>query len=98
MELHEIREWVEDNNEGRLDEHEIQHVAMCLEHVHQWYHTGRPLGDFLTAVVKNDFCDAVFYADDINGKAFRLYALFLHNHMPDDWREKALKKGGKNHG
>ena len=85
----EIREYLEANNETRLSSDELDHVAMCLDHICKWYYEGYPLGSFLTAVVRNDLMSAVFQADDINAKALKLYAWFLTWNLPDDWREKA---------
>jgi len=77
MDYTEIRKYVEDNNEPNLTPEELDHVAMCMEHLQKWYYEGYPLGDFLTAVVRNDLVDAVFRADDVNIKALKLYAWFL---------------------
>lgn len=90
MMISEIRQWVEDNAEGIILDYD--HVAMCLEHIQRWYHEGYPLGHFLTAVVRNDLCEACFQADDTNIRALKLYALFLHNHLPDDWKTKAKEE------
>ena len=90
MDSKEIRKWVENNAEGQLLDYD--HIAMCLEHIQRWYYEGYPLGHFLTAVVRNDLCEACFRADDINVRALKLYALFLSNHLPYDWREKANPK------
>ena len=92
----EIRQWVEDNATLQpnipLAPEELDHVAMCMHHIWQWYFEGRPLGDFLTAVVKDQFFTASLRADDINRKAFYLYALFLANKVGSDYRDKALGK------
>ena len=90
-----IRDWVEQNARGLMPEtqftdDELSHIAMCMQHIYLWYHAGYPIGDFLTAVVRNDFTEACFQADDTNRKAFYLYALFLANKIPGDWRQKAL--------
>jgi len=97
MKQSEVRQWVEDQADSwMLDLDELAHIAMCLHHIWQWYFEGRPLGDFLTAVVQDKFAEACVRADDVNRKAFYLYALFLHNKIGSDYREKALgKKGGE---
>jgi len=102
MEQSDIRQWVEANAKGLMPEiplspDEVEHVSMCLEHILKWYHEGYPIGHFLTAVVKNDFSGACIRADDVNRKALYLYALFLANKIPFDYRDKALgkKKGGQ---
>ncbi len=94
MKLEEIRKYVEDNNsETLLASYELDHVAMCMEHILKWYYEDYPLGGFLTAIVNNDFINAVFQADDINIKALKLYAWFLTWNLPSDWRKKALGAG-----
>lgn len=98
-----IRQWVEQNAKGLMPEmgfipEELDHVAMCLHHIYRWYHEGYPIGDFLTSIVQNDFSEACFHADDINKKALYLYALFLANKIPFDYREKALGKPAKKEG
>ena len=89
MLITEIRKYVEDNNEPGLAPDELDHVAMCCEHIQKWYHEDYPLGGFLAAVVRNDLTEAVFRADDVNLKALKLYAWFLTWNLPGDWREKA---------
>ena len=89
----EIRQYVERNNEPNLSPEELDHVAMCLEHIEEWYYNDRPLGDFLTAIVRNDFTEVVFRADHINLKALKLYAWFLTWGVGADWRQK-----GENYG
>jgi len=98
MNQSDIRQWVEENvkyNEVllKLNSEELDHIAMCMHHIWLWYFEGRPLGGFLTAVVRNDFTEACFKADDINRKALYLYALFLANKIGYDYRKKA--KGGE---
>ena len=93
----EIRQWVEANATGLMPEtqftpDELDHIAMCMEHIYKWYFEGYPIGDFLTAVVKNDFSNACFKADGINRKALYLYALFLANKIPYDYTKKAKGK------
>ena len=99
MNRQDIRTWLERNAtmmpETRFTADDLDHVAECMEHLVRWYFEDYPLGDFLTAVVKNNFTEACFRADEPNRKALYLYALFLYNKMPAEWREKAnpeLKK------
>ena len=89
MNYTEIRKYAEDNNEPNLTSEELDHVAMCMEHIQKWYYENYPLGDFLTAVVHNNLTEAVFTADDVNLKALKLYAWFLTWNIPADWRMKA---------
>lgn len=90
MNYAEIRKYAEDNdnNEPHLTPEELDHVAMCMEHIQKWYYEDYPLGDFLTAIVGNDLLGAVFYADGVNLKALKLYAWFLTWNLPGDWRQK----------
>ena len=93
MDRTEIRQWVEDNTERgpvHLTPEELDHVAMCMDHLYQHYQGGRPVGDFLTAVVANDLDTASFRADDTNRKALYLYAMFMVNKVPlnDRWSKK----------
>ena len=93
LSLSEIRKYVEDNNEPGLRPEELDHVAMCMEHIQKWYYEDYPLGHFLTAVVNNNLIEAVFHADDVNIRALKLYAWFLTWQLPADWTKKG--KGGK---
>ena len=101
MNQDEIREWLADNVEGLAPElwlspEALDHVAMCMHHIYQWYTEGRPLGDFLTAVVQDKFAEACVRADDVNRKALYFYAIFCANKIGSDYRDKALgKKGGE---
>jgi len=88
MNYTEIRKYAEDNNEPNLTPEELDHVAMCMEHIQKWYYEDYPLGSFLSAVVSNNLIEAVFQADYINLKALKLYAWFLTWNLPADWREK----------
>jgi len=92
MNLNEIRTYVEENNETGLRPDELDHVAMCIEHISKWYYEDLPLGGFLTAIVRNDLMGAVFKADAVNSKALKLYACFLAWNLPADWRQKANSK------
>ncbi len=94
MDYRDIKNWVETNAEELMPDtlftlNDIDHISMCMEHLYRWYHEDYPIGDFLTAVVKNDFLEAVSRADDTNRKALYLYVLFLANKLPLDYRNKA---------
>ena len=95
MEESDIRQWVEANTvlqpEIRLTPKEVGHIAMCLHHIWLWYFEGRPLGDFLTAIVQDKFAEACIRADDVNRKALYLYALFLANKITLTYRKKASR-------
>lgn len=97
MEQSDIRQWVEANAKGlmpdtELASEELDHIAKCIHHICKWYYEGYPIGNFLTAVVRNNFSEACFQADGTNRKALYLYALFLANKIPLDYRTKALGK------
>lgn len=97
MKIEVIRKWVADNATGLmpqipLNDEELDHIAYCMEHIYKWYYESYPLGDFLTAVVKNDFSEACLQADDTNRKALYLYALFCANHIGCNYTKKA--RGG----
>jgi hypothetical protein len=67
----------------------IAHVHKCLCHILDWYYHDAPVGDFLTAMLHNDFINTVCRADDINGKVLDVYARFIYHHLPYNYREKA---------
>lgn len=95
MDVEELRRWVTSNAEALmpetpLAEEEIDHITMCMQHIYSWYAEDYPLGNFLTAVVRNNFSEACMRADTANRKALYLYALFLANKLDVDYREKAL--------
>ena len=95
MNTQDIEKWVKQNATGLMPEiplrlDEIKHISMCLEHIFQWYYKDYPIGHFLTAVVRNDFCEACYHADGTNRKALYLYAIFLANKIPSDYMKKAL--------
>ena len=97
MDKADIRSWVQDNAEGLMPNtsftlDDLDHIAMCMDHIRQWYYEDYPVGPFLTAVVRNDFREACFQADDVNRRALFLYALFLANKLPLDYRRKAEGK------
>lgn len=97
MNRSDINHWVIGNAKGLMPEtpfthDELDHIGMCLEHICKWYYEDYPIGDFLTAVVQNDFCEACLHADDINRKALYLYAMFLANKIPFDYQDKASKQ------
>lgn len=97
MNQSDIRQWVEANAKGLMPQipltlDELDHLAMCMHHIYKWYHEDYPIGVFLTAVVRDNFTEACFQADDTNRKALYLYALFLANKLPMDYRKKATIK------
>ncbi len=84
-----IKEWVRENAEGLMpDQHftdeELDHIAMCCEHLFDAVVNDRPVGSFLRAVISNNFRDACIRADGTNRKALYLYAMFMLNRTPAD--------------
>jgi len=97
MSVIDIRKWVGENAKALMQSthfsiSDLDHITMCMEHIYAWYHYDYPVGGFLTAVLKDNFMEACLHADDINRKALYLYALFLANKIPSDYKRKALKK------
>ena len=94
-EEYEIRGWVRREPEGEhLSIEDVAHVVLCLRDIVLWYNGSLPgydLDPFMVAVVKNDFVRACGKADDVNGRVLPLYAKFLYNNLPGDWRERAEK-------
>lgn len=92
----DIFKWVKDTLNDlywtSFNDEEIEHIAMCCEHIYKWYYEDYPLGGFLTSIVRNDLCEACFRADDINQRALKIYVLFLTWKIPADWRKKSLAK------
>lgn len=43
---------------------------------------GRPVGDFLTALLSNDLMKAFERADENNMRAMRSWVIYLYNHAP----------------
>lgn len=98
MENSQIREWLErelpekTREERNMKEEDLNEIERLLKDLNDWYydpvHTS--LGHFLTYVVKNDFVNASCQADSTNVKALDVYARFVYNRLPKDWRSKAL--------
>ena len=84
-----LLKYVASNNNITLEGNELEHVAMCLDHILDWYETGRPLGGFLTTLLKNDLKECVLHADDTNRKALLTYVYFLCNELPLYYKERA---------
>ena len=97
MDKRSIGQWVSDNASALMPTtdftpSELDHIVMCMDHIYRWCQEEYPIGDFLAAVVRNDFSEACFLADDTNRKALYLYALFLANKVPFDYKAKAMKE------
>ena len=79
-----------------LTEKDLDHIAMCMHHIYLVYHGMRPriaLGDFLRALIQNDFNLACGRADDVNRLVLPLYAMFLYSCVPCDYRKVLTRRG-----
>ena len=56
--------------------------AYMLGNLQAYIQTGRPVGGFLTAVLRNDLREAVGRADDHNIANLPAYIAYLHNKAP----------------
>lgn len=66
----------------------LSHIAECCHHLYLWSMGGYPvLGSFLSAILENDLMAAVAAADDINRTALWVYAQFIYNVAPGNWKE-----------
>jgi len=95
----EIRKWVGGEHESKyLNLEEVEHVAHCLRLIVDWYFDRLPhydLDPFILAVLRNDFSDACGQADNTNARVLPVYAKFLYNNLPLDYKTKAGKQFGR---
>lgn len=96
LEQTDIKEWLlqqlqiqELLSADLLTTKDVDHVAMCIHHIYLWYHNKQPLGHFLTAVVQNKFGETCGRADITNSKVLPIYATYLYNYAPMDYKKKA---------
>ena len=69
------------------------------ESTRAYIETGRPVGDFLTAVFENDFIHATLRADVTNRAMLREWAQFLVNECPpESYGSKQLVKAWRERG
>jgi len=95
----DIKRWLKEQGhikflleKGALDEDNLDHIAMCMHHIYRWYWEDYPIGHFLGAVVENDFMEACGRADSTNKLVLPIYATFLYNCAPMDYRKKAKEQ------
>ena len=89
----EIRAYIERNGkELNLSAEEKDHIAECLLHLWRWYKEDYPVGEFISAVIRNDFKAAVALADETNRRALILYVWYPYSEMPDGWAKKGAKR------
>ena len=72
-----------------LTDKDVDHVANCIHHIYGWYHGKQNLGHFLTAIVENNLMEACGRADTANTLCLPIYAMYLYNYAPDDYKQKA---------
>jgi hypothetical protein len=66
----------------RLPEEAVAHLEHCLRSLAMFYIEGWNIGDFLTAVVKNNLMDSMKRADEVNQKNVHVYCSFIYNEVP----------------
>lgn len=93
----EIREWLlnelspQQRENRNITDEDLADILRCLHDLASWYWDKNvTLGHFLTYVVQNDFVKASTQADGSNVKALDIYARFLYNRLPEDWRKHGL--------
>lgn len=74
------------------------------ESIQAYIEQGRPVGNFLTALLSNDLMETLARADDINQAALRTWCEFLYNYAPPKcyrskeafktWQAKGGLRGG----
>jgi len=91
----EIRAWLlteltaDVRKKRNIDDDDFKNILRCLHDLASWYwEQNIVLGHFLTYVVKNDFVRASTQADSSNVKALDVFARFVYNRLPSDWRQK----------
>ena len=90
MTKEEIRDWdLEEHEVNELTDDEFNHVVNCLKSIWNWYEHGYHPGSFITAMIKNNFIVACGAADNVNVKVLSLYAKFIYNCLPCDYKDKA---------
>ena len=85
----EVRAWAIQEPETKdLPEDHLEHIVTCLYHIIRWYKEDCPVGNFLTAVLRNNLRNACFTADDKNRKVLSLYVRFIHWNLPGNYIDK----------
>lgn len=89
-----LRLFVKEQGEAKhFNDKAIDHVTDGLMNLCRWYESHQAplkpisLGGFLTAVIENNFIEAITRADDTNLKALPIYARFIYASMPPDYRK-----------
>jgi len=92
----DVNEWVMDNADSvpldLNDEENRNHVVQGLYKVYLYSWNEDTAGNFLWGVLTNNLFRVSFYADGVNGKALKLYPLFIYNVAPGKF-SKAVRHG-----
>jgi len=88
LERQDVENWLRTQRESTLlDEEEIKHVTNCLYNIYLWERGKIPsVGGFLTAILHDKFVEATARADGTNSKILSVYAKYMCNVAPGDWR------------
>lgn len=77
----------------KTEEEIINHVTTCLEHLCRWYNDPTAyIGKFVRYLLLNDFTSTVGMADSVNTRLLDVYATFIYQYLPGDYKEKAKKR------
>ena len=89
----QLKEWASKQPEFQAltTPEERRHILTTLRDLQRWYYEDLPIGHFLTALISNDLMETIGRADGTNTKVLPLYAKFLYNHMPMDYKQKAKR-------
>lgn len=71
-----------------MTNHEITHIAHCLELLAKEYSGERSDDEFVEDLLKEDYRNALLNADDVNRIAIMVYVLFQINKVPIALRNK----------
>ena len=86
--------FLRDNYPSMTPEQHI-HVSHCLRSLSMLYAEGWFVGDFLTAVSKNDLMRAIQTADETNRQFIHAYCAFIYNEVPVPLVQWARARGRK---
>lgn len=101
LEKDQIQAWVTENiPEERIylittvtdktEKEVIYHVTTCIHHLVLWYNEPKAyIGKFLRYMLLNRFTDTIRMADSTNKRLLDVYATFLYQYMPSDYKQKA---------
>lgn len=95
LEYEDVKIWLKKrlemmNKDEELNERGIKHVAHGLYKIYLWDKGKDTLGDFLSAVIDNDFIEMWFRADGDNRKCLGVYAEFLYHVAPSKFLDEKV--------